>query len=52
VSPAIDELAARKAEVAAVLTQINEAWVGGTPHAIGDYVADKVVMVFRLSKEA
>jgi hypothetical protein len=32
--------------VAAVLNQINTAWLGGTPDAIGDHVADKVVMVF------
>lgn len=41
-SPAPD----RTAEVAAVLSQINRAWLEGTPDAIGDHVADDVVMVF------
>lgn len=41
-SPAPDA----KAEVASVLIQINRAWLEGTPDAIGDYVADDVVMMF------
>jgi hypothetical protein len=46
-SPAIGQVAEPEAaNVTAVLKRINEAWLEGTPDAIGDYVADNVVMVF------